>query len=269
MESVKFKKLKLENILKGYGKVLVAFSGGVDSTFLLKTAKDTYGVEVTAVTMKSAVFPENETEFAEDFCDNEGIDQRIVEVDLLADPEFAINHTDRCYTCKKLLFEQVIDLASELGIEHICEGSISDDDFDYRPGKKAIKELGILSPMKEADLTKDEIRFLSREMGLPTWDKPSMACLASRIPYGKEITEKKLRMVEEAENYLFSLGFDQVRVRVHDDIARIETDPVEMERMMADYFRDRIYDKFRSIGFSYISLDMKGYRTGSMNEPIL
>ena len=266
MESAKFKKLKLENILKGYGKIIVAFSGGVDSTFLLKTAKETYGVDVTAVTLKSAVFPESEYDFAEDFCEREGIEQKIIEVDLLGNDEFAENHEDRCYTCKTLLFEHVTDLARDLGIDHICEGSIADDDNDYRPGKKAIKELGILSPMKEADLTKNEIRFLSREMGLPTWDKPSMACLASRIPYGKEITDGKLRMVEQAEEYLTDLGFHQIRVRIHDDVARIETDPVEMERLMADYFRDQIYDKFREIGFSYVALDMKGYRTGSLNE---
>lgn len=269
MESAKFKKLKLENILKDYGKIIVAFSGGVDSSFLLKTAKETYGVDVIAVTLKSAVFPESEYEFAEDFCEREGIEQKIIDVDILENDEFTANYKDRCYTCKKLLFEHVLDLAAELGIEHICEGSIADDDNDYRPGKKAIKELGIHSPMKEADLTKDEIRFLSREMGLPTWDKPSMACLASRIPYGKEITDEKLRMVEKAEEYLIGLGFHKIRVRVHDDVARIEADPVEMESLMADYFRDQIYNKFREIGFSYVALDMKGYRTGSLNETIL
>jgi uncharacterized protein len=268
MIDIELKKQELENKLRSYGKVMVAFSGGVDSTFLLKIAGDTVGVDVTAVTVKSPVFPEWECSLAANFCANEGIGHKLVEVDLLSNKDFVYNQKDRCYVCKRFLFKHVRELAASMDIPYICEGSIVDDDNDYRPGKKAIKELGILSPMKEVGLTKQEIRFLSHKMGLTTWDKPSMACLASRIPYDSPITYSKLRMVEEAENYLFSLGFLQVRVRIHDNVARIEIGPSGFEKLLNEAIRDMVYSKLRDIGFSYVTLDLKGYRTGSLNEVV-
>lgn len=271
IDGVHKKKEKLIDILQSYGKVVIAFSGGVDSTFLLKVAKDALdnNGKVVAVTLKAPVFPEDETNFAEKFCEQNNIEHRIIEVDLLSHAEFTSNPEDRCYICKKLLFQPVIELGEELGIENVCEGSIVDDDDDYRPGKKAIRELGARSPMKEAGLTKEEIRLLSEEMNLPTWDKPSMACLASRFPYGNTITKAQLKMVEEAEKYLMESGFNQVRVRIHGDVARIEISPEDFEKITAPDMRERIYRKLSDIGFSYVALDLKGYRTGSMNETII
>lgn len=268
------KKKLLVDVLNRYGKVIIAFSGGVDSTFLLKVAHDTLGDNVVAVNLTSTVFPHDESQFALEFCRDEDISLALADVDLLADTEFVSNDKDRCYTCKKQLFSHMLGYCEPLGIEYLCDGSIADDDDDYRPGKRALKELGVKSPLKEVGLTKDEIRELSKEMGLPTWDKPSMACLASRFPYGKKITEEELRMVEEAEKYLMSLGFDQVRVRIHSDggqdvnIARIEVSPKDIEKISAPGMREQIYDKLFDLGFSYVSLDLKGYRTGSLNEVI-
>lgn len=269
------KKNKLIDLMKSYGKVIIAFSGGVDSTFLLKVAKDALQVNpelsegnVVAVTLRTTVFPEDESNFAAEFCENNNIEHKIIDIDLLANDEFVANHNDRCYICKKLLFEPVVALGAELGIISICEGSIADDEDDYRPGKRAIAELGVLSPMKEVGLTKDEIRFLSKEMGLPTWDKPSMACLASRFPYETEITEKQLRMVEKAEKYLFGLNLGQIRVRIHGDVARIEVEPDQIQIITAPEMRERIYEYLTNLGFTYVALDLKGYRTGSMNETI-
>lgn len=262
------KKGNLTGLFKIYGKVIIAFSGGVDSTFMLKIARDAIGDDVIAVTIRAPIFPTDESGFAEEFCRREGIEHRIIDVDILSHEEFVTNDKDRCYTCKKLLFEDVIKMGAELGIINMCEGSIVDDDDDYRPGKRAIKELGVLSPMKEVGLTKDEIRYLSKEMGLPTWDKPSMACLASRFPYGNVINKEQLLMVEEAEKYLMGLGFDQVRVRIHDDVARIEVATDSFEKIMMAETREKIYDKLSGVGFGYVALDLKGYRTGSMNEAL-
>lgn len=267
-KSASAKKKDLEQLLKSHGKILVAFSGGVDSTFLLKIAKNVLENNVIAVTLKAPVFPIDESNFAEEFCASEGIEHIVIDVDLLANEDFVANSKERCYLCKKLLFENVLKLGDNLGIENICEGSIVDDDNDYRPGIKALKELGIKSPMKEVGLTKDEIRYLSKEINLPTWDKPSMACLASRFPYGDEITKSKLVMIEEAEKYLFDLGFKQVRVRIHGLVARIEVPDHEISKITAPQIRERLYGKFLSIGFTYVSLDLKGYRTGSMNETL-
>lgn len=269
MNDVIIKKENLIDLFKSYKKAAIAFSGGVDSTFMLKIAKEALGENVIAVTLRATVFPEDESEFTEEFCNNEGIEHHIIEVDLLADEEFVSNNKDRCYTCKKLLFDGALKFAGELGITNFCEGSIVDDDDDYRPGQRAIKELGVKSPMKEVGLTKDEIRYLSKEMGLPTWNKPSMACLASRFPYGKKINEKQLRMIEASEKYLMELGFDQVRVRIHDDVARIEIHPDQFEKISAPQMRERISSKLSELGFSYVSVDLTGYRTGSMNESIL
>ena len=280
MENIESKLNKLENILKGYGKIAVAFSGGVDSTFLLKFGKEVFnkysgdkdkesdknGNGLVALTFSSPVFPEAELEFTRSFCAGEGIEHLIINVDLLGNDEFAANSKIRCYTCKRLLFERALKVADEIGIEYIYEGSIADDDDDYRPGKKAIKELGIQGPLKEAGFTKEEIRILSKNMNLPTWEKPAMACLATRIPYGTLVTKEKLSMIEKAESFLIDLGFSQVRVRVHDDLARIEVDPGSIEKLVAGDVRERVYSELSCIGFSYVSVDLRGYRTGSMNE---
>lgn len=267
-KNAEVKKGNLAELFNIYEKAIVAFSGGVDSTFMLKVARDAIGDNVMAVTIKAPVFPIDETRFAEDFCKKEGIEHRIIEVDLLSREEFVVNDPERCYTCKKLLFEDVIKMGDQLGIINMCEGSIVDDDDDYRPGKRAIKELGVLSPMKEVGLTKEEIRYLSKKMGLQTWDKPSMACLASRFPYGDPINKKQLRMVEEAEKYLMERGFLQVRVRIHNDVARIEISADAFEKMLSVQTRESVYRELSRIGFNYVALDLKGYRTGSMNESI-
>jgi len=254
----------LRDIIRGCGSLAVAFSGGVDSTFLLYVAHEVLGDRAIAVTSVTTVFPRREKDEASDFCAGHGIRQVIVEYDELEVPGFADNPPDRCYLCKKALFSKMISVCRAEGIDHIAEGSNTDDDGDYRPGLKAIAELGVSSPLREAGLTKNEIRELSREFGLPTWDKPSYACLASRFPYYHKITADKLAMVEKAEDYLISAGFRQVRVRVHGDVARIEV-PVEcMETVLRS--REDIVSALQGFGFLYVSLDLGGYKTGSLNK---
>jgi uncharacterized protein len=256
----------LRDMLKSCGKLAIAFSGGVDSSFLLYTAS-TLPVEILAVTATSASFPERELDAASSFAKKLGVPHIVIESEELDLPGFAENPPDRCYLCKFELFSKMKKAASERGIEHIAEASNADDVSDYRPGLKAIRELGILSPLREAGLTKSEIRLLSREAGLPTWDKPSFACLASRFPYGEAITRQKLGMVDRAEEYLLKLGFTQVRVRHHGDIARIEVLPEEMPALIRNH-ADGIAAFFKTLGFKYVTLDIQGYRTGSMNETL-
>ena len=268
-----------ENLLKKYEELkaelascksaAIAFSGGVDSAFLLHAAVDALGAEnVLAVTASSASFPARELSEAAELCTAAGVKQVIVKVAEMEIPGFAENPPDRCYLCKKEIFKGLMAAADKAGKNAACEGSNKDDEGDYRPGMRAIAELGVRSPLRKAGFTKAEIRALSARFGLPTASKPSLACLATRFPYGERITPEKLRMVDRAEQMLWDMGFSQVRVRIHGDLARIEIRPAEFSRFMEDEIRCRVAEEFKKIGFSYISLDLQGYRTGSMNETL-
>lgn len=256
----------LRGIIKSYGVVAVAYSSGVDSTYLLKIAVDTLGVDkVLALTARSAMFPKREYDEANDFCKKYGIRQIVVEIDEREIDGLCDNPRNRCYLCKKAIFSRFIEIAKREGIETILEGSNIDDLGDYRPGMMAIAELEIKSPLKEAGLGKEEIRLLSKKLGLATYDKPSFACLASRFVYGERIDREKLAMVEKAEELLDEMGFIQRRVRIHGRLARIEVMPEDIERIMLEENRDKIYRRFIELGFTHVALDLKGYKLGSMN----
>lgn len=257
----------LQQNLKSLGSVAVAFSSGVDSTFLLKAALEALGNEnVIAVTTSSCSFPKRELREAMEFCEKNGVRQFICESEELDIEGFRQNPKNRCYLCKHELFEKIWQIARENGMNAVAEGSNMDDNGDYRPGLIAVKELGVSSPLRQAELYKEEIRELSREMGLPTWDKQSFACLSSRFVYGETISEKKLGMVDKAEQLLLDMDFHQVRVRIHGNIARIEVLPEEIIRIVEEENRIRIAEEFKKYGFDYVTLDLQGYRTGSMNE---
>jgi tRNA 2-thiocytidine biosynthesis protein TtcA len=257
---------KLKSIIKDFGKIAIAFSGGVDSTFLTKVAKDVLGENAVAVTISSILVTDDELKEADDFCKAENIEHLIYKADVLSIPGFENNPPDRCYICKKAIFTNVQNLVGERGISVIAEGTNVDDDGDYRPGMRAIKELGVRSPLKEAGLTKAEIRELSCMLGLKTWNKPSCACLASRFAYGEVINKDKLDMIYSAECYIRSLGFEQFRVRLQDGIARIELRPADIQKFIENGIKDKVSEKLHALGFKYVSLDLDGYRLGSMNE---
>lgn len=254
---------KLKSYLRELGRVAVAYSGGVDSTFLLKVAHDVLGDNVLALTAASKFIPRRELDETIKFCAENKIRQIIFDADVLNIAGVKENPVDRCYLCKRELFKNFLRIAEENKISIVVEGSNMDDTSDYRPGMKALAELQIKSPLQVAELYKSEIRALSREMNLPTWSKPSMACLASRFVYGETLTEKNLSMVEAAEEFLLQAGFKQFRVRVHGKIARIEILPEEFNRLLK--IREEISARFKALGFDYVTLDLQGYRTGSMN----
>ena len=259
---------KFENLKKYLAEldsVAVAFSGGVDSTFLLKVAHDVLGDKVIAVTAASKSFPQRELDETKNFCRAENVRQIIFNSDELMKDAFRENSKNRCYICKRGIFEKILQIAADNKISYVVEGSNMDDNGDFRPGMNAITELEIKSPLRHVELYKNEIRTLSREMNLPTWDKPSYACLASRFVYGEPISAEKLEMVDKAEQFLIDSGFKQIRVRIHGNIARIEILTDAFDKFLAKNFRDEVATKFKSYGFSYVTLDLQGYRSGSMN----
>ena len=259
---------ELKKMLKDFGSAAVAFSSGVDSTFLLYAAKEALGDKVIAISAKSYSFPERELNEAKAFCEAHKIRHIIFESEELEIEGFSENPVNRCYICKHELFEKIIKIAENEGISVILEGSNLDDNGDYRPGLQAVAELGIKSPLRSIGFTKEDIRALSKYLNLPTWEKPSFACLASRFVYGETITKEKLAMVDKAEQMLLDLGFRQVRVRIHGTMARIEVLPDEFEKLISDDVRNQITASFKSFGFTYVTMDLTGYRTGSMNEVI-
>ncbi|MCF7890671.1 ATP-dependent sacrificial sulfur transferase LarE [Candidatus Bipolaricaulota bacterium] len=265
LESARISRLKSN--LESHGSVLVAFSGGVDSSFLLKAAVDFLGPDkVLAVTASSEAYPNHERKEARELAEKLEVEWRTIQSSETTNPNFRENPTNRCYFCKKELFEDLKELADRKGLNKVVDGTIQDDSEGHRPGTRAAEELGVASPLQQAGLNKEEIREFSKQVGLETWNKPSFACLASRFPYGKEITEEKLDRVGRAEEFLLELGIEQFRVRHHGDIARIEVRRSDFDRLLDS--GEKVVSRLKELGYDYVTLDLEGYRTGSMNEPL-
>ena len=267
-ESLITKKKHLISILKGFDSLLVAYSGGVDSTLLLTAAHETLKNNLVAITAESELHPARENQEAKAFAESLGVHHRVIKSREMSMSDFMANTKNRCYLCKKYLFEDLLNIASDMGIEHVAHGANVDDLGDFRPGFTAAQEMGIKAPLIEARLTKNDIRTLSKQMKLKTWNKPPMACLATRIPYGIPITTKDLNMVDLAEQVILNLGFNTCRVRLHGKVAKIEVDPGEIQRILDQELRSIIIDKLREIGFSHVAVDLEGYQQGSMNRSL-
>ncbi|MBN1498183.1 MAG: ATP-dependent sacrificial sulfur transferase LarE [Spirochaetes bacterium] len=261
---IQSKLLKLDEILASFERVAVAFSGGVDSAFLLHCAHERLGDRAVAATAETPLVPSDEIEAASSFATEKNIEHVIIPIDLFQNSAVVSNPSDRCYHCKLDIFRAILDFAASRGIPHVIEGSNSDDRNDYRPGMRALAELGVRSPLMEAGLTKDEIRRAARGRGLSAWSRPAGPCLATRVPHGVAITRKMLDAIDRAERYLRGLGFSEVRVRHHGDLARIEV-PRQDRARLCDHFAE-IAARLKSHGFRYITLDIEGYRRGSMNR---
>jgi uncharacterized protein len=258
----------LSKYLQKLGKAAVAFSGGVDSTFLLAVGKEALGNNIVAITIDTPALPRYELEDAVKLATSIGVMHIILNSDEI-EPEVKANPVDRCYFCKKIEFGKVVDKAAGMGIQYVLDGTNADDLKDYRPGMKAKEEVNVISPLLENGITKAEIREFSRQLGLSTWDKPAYACLFSRIPYGQEIKIKDLVKIEKAEKFFITKGYKTVRVRCHDNLARIEVDPADRAKLLQEPFATEIYAALKSFGFTYITVDVAGYRMGSLNENLM
>jgi uncharacterized protein len=260
------KKLEaLNSYLTSLGKVCVAFSAGIDSSFVLDAANRALKGNVLAIMAKGAMMPHKEVQYGREFCKARDISLIEIEANEFLVEAFVNNTSDRCYHCKLAIFSKIINIAKENGFDIVLEGTNSDDTNDYRPGKKALLELGVKSPLLECGFSKKEIRENAREMGIEIWDKPSGACLATRVPTGEKVTLELLKRIEAAEDILKSMGFKQVRVRAHNQLARIETSPDEIELLLKADIRSEVSKKLKEIGFRYVSADLEGYKTGNMN----